>query len=181
MARISRQKQVVGFLAWLLATFVAAAIGAAASLRAGAFYGQLVRPDWAPPAAIFGPVWTTLYLLMGISAWLVWRVGGFGAARSALALFLVQLAFNALWTWLFFGWQLGAAAFAEILLLWLLVLATLLAFWRIKPLAGALLIPYLLWVSFATALSYAVWQLNPEILTGRAVSIGPCHAEAATS
>lgn len=164
MTQISRQKQVVGLIAWLVVTFIAAAIGAAASVRAGSFYVQLVRPDWAPPSAAFGPVWTTLYLLMGISAWLVWRVGGFRAAGSALTLFLVQLAFNALWTWLFFGWQLGAAAFAEILILWLLVVATLIAFWRIKPLAGALLIPYLLWVSFATALSYAVWELNPEVL-----------------
>ncbi len=101
---------------------------------------------------------------MGIAAWLVWRSGGFRAARAALALFLVQLAVNALWSWLFFGWHQGALAFADIVLLWVLIVGTLIAFWRISALAGALLIPYLLWVSFATALNYSVWQLNPQIL-----------------
>jgi len=101
---------------------------------------------------------------MGIAAWLVWRVGGFRPAKSALTLFLVQLAPNALWSWLFFGWRRGAFAFADILLLWALIVATLISFWRIRPLAGALLVPYLLWVSFASALNYSVWQLNPQVL-----------------
>ena len=148
----------------MAASFIAAAIGSAASIQAGSFYTQLVRPDWAPPPDIFGPVWTVLYALMGIAAWLVWRVAGFRAARTALTLFLVKLAVNALWSWLFFGWHLGAVAFADIVLLWVLIVATLIAFWRIRPIAGALLIPYLLWVSFASALNYAVWQLNPQIL-----------------
>ncbi|MBX3703651.1 MAG: tryptophan-rich sensory protein [Steroidobacteraceae bacterium] len=105
-----------------------------------------------------------LYAFMGIAAWLVWRVGGFRAARAALVLFLAQLAVNALWSWLFFGWRLGAVAFADIALLWALVVATLVSFWRIRRLAGALLIPYLLWISFAAALNYSVWQLNPQLL-----------------
>lgn len=161
---LSRTKLIVGFLAWLVVSFVAAAIGAAASVQAGSFYTQLARPEWAPPPGVFGPVWSVLYLIMGIAAWLVWRVAGFRAARAALALFLVQLAVNALWSWLFFGWHRGALAFADILLLWVLIVATAVAFWRIKPLAGALLIPYLLWVSFAGMLNYAVWQLNPQVL-----------------
>ena len=164
MATVTKQKQIVGLVAWLVVTFVAAAIGAAASVQAGPFYTQLLRPDWAPPPAVFGPVWTVLYVLMGIAAWLVWRVGGFHAARSALTLYLVQLALNALWTWLFFGWQRGALAFADIVVLWALIVATLIAFWRIRPLAGMLLVPYLLWVSFAAALNYSVWQLNPQVL-----------------
>ncbi len=164
MAPLTKQKQIVGLIAWLIVSFIAAAIGAAASIQAGAFYTQLLRPDWAPPPTIFGPVWTVLYVLMGIAAWLVWRVGGFRAAKSALTLFLVQLAVNALWSWLFFGWHRGALAFADVLLLWALILATLISFWRIRPLAGALLVPYLLWVSFASALNYAVWQLNPQVL-----------------
>src|SRR3546814_2570976 len=127
----------------LAGSFIAAAIGSAASIQAGPFYTQLVRPGWAPPPDIFGPGWTVLYALMGIAAWLVWRVGGFRAARAALTLFLVQLAVNALWSWLFFGWHLGALAFADIVLLWVLIVATLIAFWRIRPIAGALLIPYL--------------------------------------
>ena len=157
-------RQIAGLAGWLIVSFIAAAIGGAASIQAGPFYAQLIRPDWAPPGWVFGPVWTTLYVLIGVAAWLVWRVGGFLAARSALTLFLVQLALNALWSWLFFGWHLGALAFADVLLLWALILATLVAFWRIRPLAGALLVPYLLWVSFASALNYSVWQLNPQAL-----------------
>jgi tryptophan-rich sensory protein len=164
MASVTTQKQLVGLVAWLIVSFIAAGIGAAASIQAGPFYAQLVRPEWAPPSAVFGPVWTVLYALMGIGAWLVWRVGGFRAANNALTLFLVQLALNALWSWLFFGWHRGAWAFADILLLWALIVATLIAFWRIRPLAGALLVPYLLWVGFAAALNYSVWQLNSQIL-----------------
>jgi len=164
MTRFQTQKQVLGLVAWLLVSFIAAGIGSAASINAGALYTQLVLPEWAPPASIFGPVWTLLYTLMGIAAWLVWRVDGFRAARTALTLFLVQLVSNAIWSWLFFGWQRGALAFVDILLLWALVVATLIAFWRIRALAGALLIPYLLWISFAAALNYAIWQLNPQML-----------------
>ena len=161
---LPKNKQIAGFVAWFWVTFIAAALGGAASMQAGPFYAQLVRPDWAPPPDVFGPVWTVLYALMGIAAWLVWRVGGFRAARTALTLFLVQLVVNALWSWLFFGWHLGGAAFADIVLLWVLVIATLVAFWRVRPVAGMLLIPYLLWVSFASALNYSVWQLNPQLL-----------------
>ena len=164
MARLPASRQIAGLAGWLVATFVAAAIGAAASVNAGPFYAQLVRPAWAPPGWLFGPVWTVLYLAMGIAAWLVWRVAGFRAVRPALTLFLVQLALNALWSWLFFGWHLGAPAFVEVLLLWALIVATVIAFWRLRPLAAWLLVPYLLWVSFAAVLNYAVWQLNPGSL-----------------
>lgn len=156
--------QLAGLAAWLAVCFAAAAIGGIASIQAASFYAQLVRPQWAPPAAWFGPVWTVLYVMMGIAAWLVWRVGGFRAARTALTVFLVQLALNALWSWLFFRWKLGALAFVEIVLLWLLIVATLAGFWRICKTAGALLVPYLLWVGFATALCYSVWRLNPGVL-----------------
>ena len=164
MSRLPASRQALGFAGWLLVTFNAAAIGAAASVNAANFYSDLVRPEWAPPSSVFGPVWTALYLLMAIAAWLVWRVDGFRAARSALTLFLIQLALNALWSWLFFGWHRGALAFADVLLLWVFIVATLIAFWRARPLAGALLVPYLAWVSFAAALNYAVWQLNTEML-----------------
>ncbi len=154
----------VGLAGWLVVTAIAAVAGGAASVNARTYYAALVQPAWAPPGWLFGPVWTTLYVLMGVAAWMVWRVGGFGAARAALSLYLVQLVLNALWTWLFFAWHRGALAFAEIVLLWIVIAATLVAFWRVRPLAGALLVPYLLWVSFASALNYAVWQLNPERL-----------------
>jgi benzodiazapine receptor len=161
---MTKQKQILGLVGWLAVVFIAAAIGAAASIYAGSFYTQLVRPDWAPPQSVFGPMWTILYILMGIAAWLVWLRGGFHTAKTALVLFLVQLGFNALWTWLFFGWQLGALAFVDIIVLWGLIIATIISFWRIRPVAGALLVPYLLWVSFASALNYSIWQLNPQIL-----------------
>ncbi len=164
MTPLSKPKQVLGLLAWLAISFVASGIGAVASIRAVSFYGQLVQPNWAPPSSVFGPVWTILYALMGIAAWWVWRAGGFRANRSALTLFIVQLAVNALWSWLFFAWHRGAFAFADIVLLWLLIIATLVSFWRVSVFAGALLIPYLLWVSFAAALNFSVWQLNLQIL-----------------
>lgn len=159
-------RQILGLLGWLLVTFAAAAIGGIASADdAGAFYRQLIRPAWAPPASAFAPVWSVLYILMGVAAWLVWRERGFSGARGALSLFLVQLAANALWTWLFFVWRLGALALAEIAFLWMLVLGTLVAFWRVRPLAGALLLPYLAWISFACALTFATWRLNPQLLS----------------
>lgn len=163
---LAKRRQVLGFIVWLAISFIAAAIGALASIRADSFYVSLVRPAWAPPAAVFGPVWTALYASMAIAAWLIWREGGFRHARSALTLFLVQLALNAVWSWLFFAWRLGALAFIDILLLWILIVATVVAFWRGRPLAGALLVPYLLWVSFAAALNYSVWQKNPGVLGG---------------
>lgn len=101
---------------------------------------------------------------MGVAAWLVWRARGFGGARNALLLFVVQLAANALWTWLFFAWRQGGLAFAEILLLLALILATVVSFWRVNRLAAVLLLPYLLWVSFASALSLSIWRLNPALL-----------------
>jgi tryptophan-rich sensory protein len=101
---------------------------------------------------------------MAIAAWLAWRSAGLPAARLAAGLFAMQLLANALWSWLFFAWRLGAAAFAEVLLLWLLILATAVAFWRISRLAALLLAPYLAWVSFAAALTWAVWRANPHLL-----------------
>ncbi|WP_106477840.1 TspO/MBR family protein [Phytohalomonas tamaricis] len=163
MSHLSTRKQCYGLILWLGISYVAAAIGAIASIEAASFYTELVKPTWAPPASVFGPVWMTLYGLMGIAAWLVWR-NGFRTTRSALTLFLVQLAVNALWSWLFFVWHLGVLAFAEIVLLWVLILATVVLFWRIKPLAGVLLVPYLIWVSVASALTFTAWQLNPQVL-----------------
>lgn len=162
---LSLSQQAAGLLGWLLLAFATAAIGAVASVNAGSFYAELTRPPWAPPGWLFGPVWSALYTLMGISAWLVWRQRGFAGARSALLLFMAQLAANALWSWLFFAWKLGAFAFAEVMLLWCLILATAITFWRISLLAAALLMPYLAWVSFASALTFSIWQRNPGLLS----------------
>ena len=157
-------RQFLGLAGWLALCFATAAIGAVASAGAGAFYAELTRPDWAPPGWLFGPVWSALYALMGISAWLVWRVRGFAGARLALVLFLVQLAVNALWSWLFFAWRQGGLAFAEVLILWCLIVGTIIAFRRVSVLAAVLLLPYLGWVSFAAVLTFATWRLNPGLL-----------------
>jgi tryptophan-rich sensory protein len=160
----NQSKQTLGLVACLAITFVAAAIGGTASVNANSFYSQLVQPAWAPPSWVFGPVWTALYIMMGVAAWLVWRERGYQPARFAITLFLSQLALNSLWSWLFFGWQLGAWAFANILVLWILIVMTMVAFFRIRALPAWLMVPYLFWVSFAAVLNYAVWQLNPTIL-----------------
>ena len=101
---------------------------------------------------------------MGVAAWLVWRRRGFAGARPALVLFVTQLVANALWSWLFFAWQRGALAFAEVVVLWCLVVGTVVAFHRVRALAAVLLYPYLAWTTYATALTYAVWRLNPGVL-----------------
>src|SRR6185437_2478696 len=149
-SHMSGMKQIIGLVGWLLLSFAAAAIGAVASVQAATFYQQLAQPSWAPPASVFGPVWSVLYALMGIAAWLVWRDGGWRRQRGVLSLF--------------FAWHHGAPAFVDIVLLWLLIVATVIGFWRVRPLAGVLLLPYLCWVSFASALNFAVWHLNPQIL-----------------
>ncbi len=164
MTAFSNKTQILGLFGWLVACFATSAIGAVASIQARSFYTQLTQPAWAPPGSVFGPVWTTLFAMMAIAAWLVWRSGGFSNNRVALSLFLLQLVVNALWSWLFFAWHQGGLALADIALLWILILATTVSFWKVRPLAGMLLIPYLLWVSFAAVLNYAMWQLNPQIL-----------------
>ena len=161
---MANARRLVGLLGWLLVAFAAGAIGAFASIDAPEFYGELVRPSWAPPAWLFGPVWSVLYALMGVSAWWVWRLRGWAGARSALLVFVFQLLANALWTWLFFVWRQGGLAFAEILLLWALIFATFVLFWHFSRFAAVLLLPYLAWVSFASALTLATWRLNPELL-----------------
>lgn len=157
-------KQALGLVGWLVASFVTGGIGAIASASAASFYGELVQPSWAPPGWLFGPVWSALYVLMGIAAWLVWRKHGFRGASTALKLFVAQLFANALWTWIFFVWHQGALSLAEIVALWLLIASTILAFWRLHRLAALLLVPYLAWVSFATALTASLWRLNPAAL-----------------
>jgi translocator protein len=149
---------------WVLLCAAVGAVGAFASIHAAEFYASLERPSWAPPAAVFGPVWTLLYMAMAVSAWLVWRERGWSRARGALGLFVLQLGFNALWSWLFFAWHRGALAFADIVVLLALIVATVVAFARIRRAAAWLLAPYLVWVCFAAALNYSVWQLNPRLL-----------------
>jgi len=159
---MTSKRAAVGLVVWISVCYAAAAIGSASTTRSVAeWYPTLARPAWTPPNAIFGPVWSVLYLLMAIAAWLVWRQGGFRAQRGPLALFVAQLALNIAWSIIFFGLRRPGLAFAEIVVLWALILATTIAFWRVRPLAGWLLVPYLAWVSFASALNFALWRLNP--------------------
>jgi translocator protein len=157
-------RQALGLLGWAVLCYAAAAVGALASVQAGSFYARLSRPAWAPPGELFAPVWTLLYGLMALAAWLVWREKDAPGRAGALGLFVVQLAVNALWSWLFFAWHRGVLALADILLLDLLVVATIAAFARVRPLAAWLMVPYLAWIAFATALCYRVWQDNPGSL-----------------
>lgn len=163
-APVSGWRSAAGLALWLGITFAAAAIGGAATARAGAFYVDLVRPGWAPPGWVFGPVWSLLYTFMGVAAWLVWRRRAQCAVRLSLGLYLAQLGVNALWSWLFFAWRLGALAFVWILLLISLVLCLIRTFNRISRPAAWLLWPYLAWLTFAAILAYAIWQMNPEHL-----------------
>lgn len=144
---------------WVLLCFAAASLGG--FFGPGEWYAALKKPAWNPPGWIFGPVWTALYIMMAVAAWLVWKQGGFKTHRRALTMFLVQLALNALWTPLFFGLHWTGVAFAEIVLLWLAIAATLAAFRSVRPLAAWLLTPYLAWVSFAAVLNFTLWRLNP--------------------
>ena len=156
--------QAAALLGWLVFVFVFAGLGAVGSSNAPGFYAELAKPGWAPPASVFGPVWSVLYLLMAVSAWLVWREAAHPGRRAALTLFVVQLVANALWSWLFFAWRTGAGAFADVLLMLVLIVATMVAFWRIRTPAALLMLPYLAWVSFASVLTWTVWQANPQLL-----------------
>lgn len=145
----------------LVATASAAAIGAL--LTSGSvrdWYPSLAKPSWTPPAWLFGPVWTLLYFMMGVAAWRVWRRDGIRRARLPLGAFALQLAFNAAWSGIFFGLRAPALAFVEIVVLWLLIAATTLLFSARDRLATVLMVPYLVWVSFAAALNGAIAWMN---------------------
>jgi len=125
------------------------------------WYQTLTKPVLNPPTWVFGPVWTLLYLMMGVAAFLVWKKGLEGpGVKTAMLLFLVQLVLNGVWPFLFFGMRAPGIAFAEILILWAAIGATLIAFGSQSKLAGALLVPYIAWVSFAAALNFKLWRLN---------------------
>jgi translocator protein len=154
----SATRSLLALAGWLVLSFCAAAVGG--FFMPGEWYAGLKKPSWNPPSWIFGPVWTALYTTMAVAAWLVWKRGGISGQRVALSLFLAQLFLNALWSPLFFGLRHPALAFADIVLLWLALLGTVTAFWSARPIAGALLLPYLAWVTFASALNFTLWRLN---------------------
>ena len=151
-------------LAWIFGTSLAAIGGAVTAKAAGEFYGMLQKPSWAPPGWLFGPAWTVLYILMGVAAWRVWRDAGFSGAKVELAFYAVQLVLNMAWSYFFFVRRTGLGATVEVVCLWVSILVTLMLFWRRDTVAGVLFVPYLTWVTFATALTVAVWRRNPTLL-----------------
>ena len=158
--RLSNQWLVLA--AFIVACFAAAAIGGRfTGASVSTWYPILDKPPWNLPAWVFGPVWTVLYAMMAVAAWLVWKQRGFAGGRVPLALFAVQLILNAAWSYCFFGLRNPLAGLVDILLLWAAILGTMISFWAATPVAGWLFVPYLLWVTFATALNFALWRLNP--------------------
>ncbi|MGY4711591.1 TspO/MBR family protein [Mycolicibacterium sp. CBM1] len=155
----TRSRHIPALVGSLVAVAVAAALGGLASAGAASEYGRLAQPDWAPPPNVFGPVWTVLYALMAIAAWLVWRADPrFG--NPAIILYAAQLVLNLIWSPLFFGLGWRGVALVDIVLLDVILAATLVLFWKANRTAAALLIPYFAWSLFATALNYTVWSLN---------------------
>ena len=145
----------IGFLA---ASFLAAATGIL--FKPGAWYERLKKPAWRPPNRLFAPVWTVLYLMMAVAGWLVWRTAGFAGAAVPLSLYALQLLLNAAWTPVFFGLHRPDLGFVVIVLLWLAIAATIVAFAPVNGIAAVLMIPYLAWVSFASLLNFAILQMN---------------------
>ena len=158
---MSPLRQAIGLAVSIAVCFGAAGIGSMLTTPSIAgWYATLVKPSWTPPNWLFGPVWSLLYLAMAVAAWMVWRQVGFSHAGSALILFAVQLILNVCWSAIFFWAHRPALAFAEIVLLWLLILATTVAFRPLSRAAAWLMAPYLFWVAFAAALNFSIWRLN---------------------
>jgi len=148
----------------ILAAFIIASAGAAATgamYRPGEWYRQLDKPSWRPPDWLFAPLWTALYAMIALSGWLVWRQAGFAGAALPLTVYAIQLILNALWTPIFFGLRRTDLALIEIVMVWASIVATIVLFHPVSPPAAWLLVPYLAWVSFASALNFSIWRRNP--------------------
>ncbi len=154
-------RDLMALVAALALCFAVAGLGGYwTSLGLGAWYEGLRKPSWTPPNRVFGPVWTALYAAMAVAAWLVWRRRGTHRVALSLGLFGLQLAMNLAWSGLFFALRSPGLAFGEIVPLWAAILATTVAFGRVSWAAGWLMVPYLLWTSYAAALNLALWRLN---------------------
>lgn len=151
-------EQGAGLMVFLLVCYGVAWFGA--RFRPGAWYVKLEKPPWTPPNRIFAPVWIVLYAMMAVAGWLVWKAGKSSGTETPLLLFATQLFLNGIWSWLFFGLHRPDLAFADIVALWLAIVATIASVWDVSAIAGMLLLPYLAWVSFALFLNLSIWQLN---------------------
>jgi benzodiazapine receptor len=146
-----------------LLAFVAACVAVASTgaiFRPGVWYERLAKPSWRPPNWLFGPAWLVLYATIAVSGWVVFDTAGWPAAAVPLAVYGVQLILNGLWSAIFFGMRRMDLAFAEVVMLWLSILATILVFHPVSAFAAWLLVPYLLWVTFAATLNFTVWRMN---------------------
>ena len=158
--RAVNKKSTLVLLGFLLLNVAVQAAGAYATFpEIPTWYQGLQKPSWNPPPWVFGPVWTSLYIMMAVAAWFAWRE--VGLRSGPLRLYFLQLLLNLLWSYLFFWAHSPFLALIDIAILWLAVGATVLAFWRARPLAGVLMLPYWLWVGFAGSLNWAIWRLNP--------------------
>jgi len=134
--------------------------GMVTSLSVDDWYPTLEKPSFTPPDWVFAPVWLFLYISMALAAWLVWLQAGFRHGAVPLGMFFIQLILNVAWSGLFFGLRHPGAAFVHLLVLWIVIVATTVEFWRVRKWAGMLMVPYVLWVIFAGVLNYSLWQLN---------------------
>lgn len=151
----------IGLVVFVVVCLAAGGVGAIATTpEIDGWYKTLAKPPWNPPDSVFGPVWTTLFVLMGVAAWLVWQRGGSQARAFPFALFGLQLVLNVAWSWIFFGLHQPGWAFVEIVFLWLAIMSTTVLFFRCSKIAGWLLVPYLAWVSFAGVLNFTIWRMN---------------------
>jgi tryptophan-rich sensory protein len=156
------KRPVIGLVVSVLVALLAGWVGSTwTAPEIPGWYRTLTKPSWTPPNWLFGPVWTALYVMMAVAAWLVWKPGGFAAAALPLGVYAVQLSLNIAWTGIFFAMRQPGAAFAEIVVLWFAILFTMMLFWRRRAAAGMLFAPYLAWVTYAAALNLAVWRMNP--------------------
>ena len=161
MNRTAVRRDWLVLVAFVLVCFGAGALGSWFTTPAlDGWYANLRKPAWNPPNWVFAPVWSALYLLMAVAAWLVWRRAGFRAPRGALCLFSSQLILNVTWSVLFFGLRSPIAALGGIAMLWVAIVATIVAFSRTSPAASWIMAPYRAWVTFASALNLAIWRLN---------------------
>lgn len=154
-------KRVFVLLSFILLSNLAGIIGALFTITGvGSWYQEIAKPSWNPPGWVFGPVWTTLYILMGIAAFIIWDKRNVYLTGRAFLYFGIQLALNTLWSIIFFGMHNPGLAFIEILILLLLIILTTREFFKIDSLAGVLMVPYIAWVSFASVLNFTIWMLN---------------------
>lgn len=150
-----------GLVVSILICFAVAGLGAVATNpEIRNWYQAIRKPAWTPPNWLFGPVWTVLYLAMAVAAWLVWKRAGWEANSVALWLFVIQLALNLAWSFIFFKYHSPAWAFVDIALLWIAILATAMKFAGVSAVAALLLVPYLIWVTYAASLNFAIWRMN---------------------